>query len=164
MTKSIVAYVILLIALSGCKNSVTNKNNEPSLQGDITREKIQNNSIDSNANIFNNTWPVQFSINAKSFDPTVNALNSISTCELISDFANHEISPADVHSWKAQMILFKDTVSVSKMTYFDWKLPIYSFDWEESFENVQADSKIKKIENALTQHHIEYKLIDYLKD
>ena len=164
MLKRILAYFIILNSLLGCNNIVSKKNDEPIIQGDITREKIQRNSIDSDANIFNNKWPVQFMIDAKSFEPTLNALNSISKCKIITDFTNHEITPANVHSWNAKMILFNDTIDVSKMTYSDWKLPIYSFGWEESFNNVKSDSKIKRIENALEEYQIKYKLVDYLKE
>ena len=164
MPKRLLAYFVILIPFLGCNIVISKENNDPILQGDITREKIQKNSIDSSANIFDNKWPVQFMIDAKSFEPTLNALNSISKCEIIADFTNHEISPANVHSWNAKMVLFNDTVSVSKMTYSDWNLPIYSFDWEESFDNVKTDSKIKKIESAFKQHKIEYMLVDYLKD
>jgi len=164
MTKRILIYFIILIPFLGCNHTTSKKNKEPTLQGEFTREKIQNNSIGSDANIFNDKWPVQFMIDAKSFEPTLNALNSISKCEIIADFNNHEISPANVHSWNTKMVLFNDTVNVSKMTYSDWELPIYSFDWEESFDDVKTDSKIKKIENAFKQHQIKYKLVDYLKN
>ena len=163
MLRTILSYLIIITCFFGCYNS-SKKGLEIGLQGDETRGKIQKNLINSNANIFNNKWPVQFMIDSDSFEPTINALNSISECKFISDFTNHEVSPANVHSWSAKMILFKDTINVSKMTYSEWKLPIFSFNWQESFDDVKVDSKIKKIENALKQNRIKYTLIDYLKE
>lgn len=164
MSRRILLYLIIIMTCSyGCYNS-SKKEIEQGLQGDTTREKIQKKLINSDTNIFKDKWPVQFMIDADSFEPTIDALNSISECKFISDFMNHEISPANVHSWNAKMVLFRDTINISKMTYSDWKGPIFSFNFEESFDDVKADSKIKKIENALKQNRIEYTLIDYLKE
>lgn len=163
MTKRIFACFIILNLLLSCTNNESKKGAEQILQGDITREKIQKNLINSNSNIFDNKWPVQFMIDAKSFELTLKALNSISNCKLLADFDNHEVSPANVHSWNAKMVLFKDTINVSKMTYTDWEYPIYSFEWEESFDDVKLDSKIRKIEITLVKYQIKYKLVDYLK-
>ena len=115
-------------------------------------------------NIFDDVWPVQFSIDAASFDSTLEALNTISECVLVKEFGNLEISPADVHTWETQMTLFGDTIRVSRMEHETWPLPIFSFNWRESFEDVKNDSKIEKIESALVKGNIKYTLINYLKD
>ena len=163
MKNKIVAILIIVTTISACQNT-SKKGADISLQGDITRERIQNNEVYGAMNIYDNKWPVQFMIETEDFGHTVKTLNSVSNCVLITEFENHEISPADVHCWEAKMILFNDTVKVSKMTHTDWELPIYSFNWKESFEQVKSDSKIEDIERTLNQNQIKYTLVDYLKN
>ncbi len=164
MNPRTLAILILATMLLGCSSKNSKQGTDPNLQGDETRDKIQNNKMNVGLNIFDNKWPVQFMIDAENLELTISALNTISECVMITDFVNHEISPAEVHSWKAKMKLFNDTINISKMTHSDWELPIYSFNWEESFDQVKSDSKIEKIELALYQNKIEYTLVDYLKD
>jgi hypothetical protein len=164
MKKIIIATFIVIGIISGCGNKTSKQEIGVELQGDETRSRIKSNAVYKGMNIFDNKWPVQFIIKADDFNTTVQALNSITNCILITEFENHEISPADVHSWEAKMIAFNDTIEVSKMTYTEWEYPIYSFDWEESFEQVKSDSKIEKIERILSQNKIKYTLVDYLKN
>ena len=159
MKNILIVIFIIVTSISGCKRSTN-----VVLQGDLTRERILNNEIYGRRNIFNDNWHVQFMIDAEDFGPTVNAINSITKCVLLNDFDNHEISPADVHCWEAKMILFNDTVKVSKMAYKDWELPIYSFNWKESFKQVKTDSRVEAIERTLYQNQIKYTLVDYLTD
>ena len=158
--KQIIGYFLLLFTLISCTKEMLGQD----LQGDITRERIRNNEMISERNIFDGVWPVQFSIKAASFDSTLQALNSISTCILVEEFGNHEISPAKVHSWETQMTLLGDTIRVSRLEHETWALPIFFFNWRESFEDVKKDSKIEKIESALVKGNIKYTLIDYLGD
>ena len=156
----ITGYLLLLFTLISCTKQAVGQN----LQGDITRERIRNNEMNSERNIFDDVWPVQFSIKAASFDSTLQALNSISTCVLLEEFGNHDISPAKVHSWETQMTLLGDTIRVSRLEHETWALPIFFFNWRESFEDVKKDSKIERIETALVKGNIKYTLIDYLDD
>ena len=156
----ITGYLLLLFTLISCTKQAAGQN----LQGDITRERIRNNEMNSERNIFDDVWPVQFSIKAASFDSTLQALNSISTCVLLEEFGNHDISPAKVHSWETQMTLLGDTIRVSRLEHETWALPIFFFNWRESFEDVKKDSKIERIETALVKGNIKYTLIDYLDD
>lgn len=159
MNKIIRCFLLLFILIS-CTKQIVGQD----LQGDITRERIRNNEMNSERNIFDNVWPVQFSMEAASFDSTLQALNAISPCVLIEEFGNHDISPAKVHSWETQMTLLGDTIRVSRMEHETWALPIFFFNWRESFEEVKKDSKIEKIETALVKGNIKYTLIDYLSD
>lgn len=157
--------ILLFTTLAfGCFDNKSKQGTNFILPGDATRERIIKNEIYAGMNIFDNHWPVEFMISTADFETTINALNTISECTLITEFADHTVSPAGVHRWKAKMRLFNDTVEVSKMTYFDWEHPMFSFKWTETFDQVKSGSKIKEIELALYRNEINYNLADYLKD
>ena len=72
-----------------------------------------------------------------------------------------QVSSAGVISSTGSITLEGIETAVKKQEYKDWDTASYYFNWNESIEEMNTNSFIKRVENRLSKDGLKVTLIDY---
>jgi len=104
---------------------------------------------------------VQFSIDTNNLDQIIQSLTNEFRCSVAREVGNMEVSSAGVITSNGTIVLEGVETLIKKQEYRDWETASYYFNWNESVDEMNANSLIERVEARLRNDGLKVTLIDY---